>query len=258
MYICFAFFRIAFKNAFVYRTSVFLGLFGAIFSIIAQTALWSFVFRENEEMIKFMIAYVIISRLIGIIYTDNISYMVGDRVTSGDFVIDLIKPANPIITFWSTSVGTIMANMMIKGVPLIIFFFPILSRIELNTIILMQFICTCVLGFILINLMYMLVGYIAFIVLEIWPFVRLLNDTIRLLSGAIIPITFFPYWLQDLSRLMPFQFLYHLPIRILLEGISGAEVMENLTIMLVWIIAFIIALKIVYNLAIRRSIVQGG
>jgi ABC-type uncharacterized transport system permease subunit len=72
MYKYLAFFKIAFKNAFAYKISVFMNLFGTIVSIIAQLALWFFVFKNDSEMMNYMMLYVIISKILGVFYMNNI------------------------------------------------------------------------------------------------------------------------------------------------------------------------------------------
>ncbi len=253
-----AFLRIAFKNSFVYRSTVFIGIFGSFFGILAQIALWSFIFRGKPGTIQYMTVYVVVAQLLGILYINNISDRIGAKVRSGDFVIDLIKPANPVFTFWSTSVGITTSNMIIRGIPLLLIFLPVIIKLKLDAGELALFVVICGLGFVMVSLMYILIGYLAFIVLEVWPFVRLLNDTVRLLAGAVIPIAFFPPWIGRAVKLMPFHLLYSFPIRLLLEELPPNEIIFNMMIMVFWIIMLSIALKIVYGVAVRFCIVQGG
>lgn len=237
---------------------MFIGLFGSIFSIVAQIAVWSFVFNQNYNMIQYMIQYVIISRVLSILYENRITAMIGDKITTGDFAIDLIKPANPVLTFWSTSLGAVLASLLIKGTPILLIFSPMLFYLKLTLSKIILFILFCSMGFVLSNLIYILVGYLAFIVLEVWPFRRLVDDTIKLLSGAVVPLTFFPDWLSILAKLAPFHFMYSLPIRILLEDLPRNELMLDFVVLLAWNFVFLLGLRLVYRLAVKYSIVQGG
>jgi len=253
-----AFFIISFKNTFAYKSSVVIGVFGSMFTLFVQIALWNFIFKGNSNMIEYMTCYVIISTILGILYTNNISSLIGDKVTSGDFVIDLIKPISPLAVFWSTSFGEIIANVLNRGIPVLIVFFPVLLTIQFNFQKGLLFLIASLMGFIVGSLIYILVGYISFIVLEIWPYIRLVNDTIRLLSGAIIPIAFFPMGIASIARATPFYFMYTFPIRLLLEELPLNEVYLNFFIMAVWIIVIGFVLRIVSNIAIKHCVVQGG
>ena len=43
-----AMFRISFKNTFAYRASVLTGIVGSLFSVVAQIAVWRWVFRQDQ------------------------------------------------------------------------------------------------------------------------------------------------------------------------------------------------------------------
>ena len=104
----FAFFTMFFRNSFVYRTAIIFSIFGAVLAIVAKIAVWKFIFIYDEDMVKYMIKYVIISVFLGIVLTDNISGRLGNKVMNGDFVFDLLKPISQIHILWS--IALILCN----------------------------------------------------------------------------------------------------------------------------------------------------
>jgi ABC-2 type transport system permease protein len=104
----------------------------------------------------------------------------------------------------------------------------------------------------------MLVGYFSFVIINIHPYVRLIDDTIRLFSGAVIPLAFFPSWLAVIAKAMPFHFMYSFPIRLLLEKLPSEEIYSCFLLMVIWIIALSIALRFAFFAAVKKCILQGG
>jgi len=172
---CIAFLKIGFKESFAYKSEVLMGIFGSVFAVIAQMALWKFVFSDDAEMTEYMISYVVISQLVRILYENHISYMIGEKVYTGDVAIDLIKPINPILNFWSTSFGMVLGRILNRGILLIAVFFPFLLKIKVSPVTLLQFVLACFLGYVIVSLVYMLVGYFSFVVIYIHPYVRLIE-----------------------------------------------------------------------------------
>jgi len=79
---------------------------------------------------------------------------------------------------------------------------------------------------------------------------------VTLLSGSFIPVTFLPDWLKNLVNLLPFKYMYAVPIG-LLQGkttISITELIYPLSfIVCLWIIA-----QILWRLALKRYTSAGG
>ncbi len=253
-----AFSSIAFKNAFAYRTATFLSIFGSVFSILAQIAIWHYIFRNDAEMIRYMMAYVVIAQILSIFLNNNISARIGDKVTSGEFAVDLLKPVDPTLSFFSTSLGTTLAQLVNRGLLVILAFSPFLTRIDLDIARILLAAAVCILGYLMANIIYLIIGYFSIVVFEIWPYSRLMNDTIRLFAGGVIPLAFFPGWLAEISKFLPFHFLYSFPIRIILGDISQTEIYQYGLLMISWTILLYGLLRLTYRKVIQHTVIQGG
>ena len=115
-----------------------------------------------------------------------------------------------------------------------------------------------VLGHILYLLMYSLIGFSAFILIEIWPINRLVNDTSRLLAGSFIPLSIMPGFLQDIARVLPFRFLYSFPLELLLGSFDNRNLLQNYGLLLIWICVFAALDIAMYSIAKYKAVVQGG
>lgn len=107
-------------------------------------------------------------------------------------------------------------------------------------------------------LLYTLIGFIAFLCFEVWAFERLLDDTIRFLSGSFLPLALFPDWLKNISVFLPFRFLFSFPIEILLGNTGNEVILTNMLLMVLWIMGAGALLAMIYKKAVNIFVVQGG
>jgi ABC-2 type transport system permease protein len=231
-----SFFLTSFKNSFVYRSSVIFNIIGSVCWILISIALWTFVYQHNPDKISYMISYVILSNIIGMFYTNGMSSAIAGKVTSGAFAIDLIRPVNFISTQYFQLLGRTCSSLIMRGMPIIIIFMPLLSRnAGFNSpIYILCAVISVVLGHFLYIIIYSLIGFMAFTFLEIWPFNRLMDDTIRFLSGSFIPLALFPGWLGTLANLLPFRFMYSFPLQLLIGDVSTDSIISNFIILIIW------------------------
>lgn len=253
-------FRISLKNAFAYRGSVIFNIVGSVFQIFISIALWRYVYSYDPQMIDYMILYVVLSNIIGLVYNKGMSSEIGSKVTDGSFALELVRPVNFLYLGYMRMLGRIVADIAMKGLPLMVIFIP-LTIVRWNMIhyqYFLFFVLVVLIGHFLFSVLFALIGFISFICFEIWPFERLMSDTIRFISGSFIPLALFPEWLQRLSCVLPFRYLYSFPIELLLGTISYGEIIRNLYIMVAWLAVLFLILVLLFRKAVNIFVVQGG
>ncbi len=252
--------KISLKNSFAYRSSVLFNIIGSMFSIYISIALWKYVYSYDVSKMNYMVIYVILSNTIRLFYSDGIGGEIGRKVIDGTFALELIRPVNFVYLSYMRNVGRIIANVIMRGIPVILLFLPLIIRhgeiIQYHRIWL--FIFAVLLGHFLYTILYALIGFMSFIFLEVWPFQRLLNDTIRFLSGSFIPLALFPDWLKRVATFFPFRFLYAFPIEILLGNLSANEIQTSILTLCIWITGLFALFILLYKRAVNLFVVQGG
>lgn len=253
-------FSISFKNALTYRSSVLFNVIGSIFNVLVSIALWKYVYSYDTYMMNYMIVYVIAAKIIGMFYSSNLCGEIGSKVSDGSMALELIRPINFLYLGYMKMLGQICANLLMKALPVFLVFLPLIIQnigmINLNNLMIVMVVV--LLGHFLFTILFALIGFIAFVCFEIWPFQRMMNDTIRFLSGSFLPLALFPDWLKTLSAFFPFRFLYSLPIEILLGSIESTQIVSNILLMCIWIAGLGGLLAILYNKAVNKFVVQGG
>ena len=92
--------------------------------------------------------------------------------------------------------------------------------------------------------------------------INIVKETIvLLLSGASIPLAFFPERLRAVVQYLPFRAVYDIPLTILLQK-NGSSSLEGLLPMfamqLIWIAVLTLAGTLFWNHSVKKITVNGG
>jgi ABC-2 type transport system permease protein len=94
-----------------------------------------------------------------------------------------------------------------------------------------------------------------FWLIEIRGVAYLFYFVMNLLSGLLVPIAFFPRWLQVIAEALPFQAAFMVPVRI---ALGQTNAWQGLAIQAIWAVALALLAQIILGRAIRKIEVQGG
>ncbi len=100
-------------------------------------------------------------------------------------------------------------------------------------------------------------------VLNLWTIAglgaaRLIPALVTLLSGMVIPLAFFPDWLQPLLRALPFAGTVDLPFRLYTGNISAGGIFWCFPLQVFWTV-FLVALgRRLVAAGCKRLVIQGG
>ncbi|WP_131737062.1 ABC transporter permease [Actinomadura roseirufa] len=87
---------------------------------------------------------------------------------------------------------------------------------------------------------------------------RVYSFSSDLLSGAFVPLWFFPGWFLTLNQWLPFQGTINVPVSIYVGRIPAAEALVQLGIQTLWCCLLYAMTSFLWRHAIRRVDVQGG
>jgi len=103
-----------------------------------------------------------------------------------------------------------------------------------------------------------IVGTIGFYTNSIWGMQILRRSIIQIFSGIIAPISLFPLWFQELSKLLPFKELIYTPINIWLGQVSYNEIILVIIKQTLWGFILYIIAKLFFNHAVKKLTINGG
>lgn len=251
-----------------YRLSFFMNVLGGILQVIIIYYLWLAIFNSSgsQDINGFsrveMVTYIFISFITSRAIAQNIDDFIGFEVKHGDVAMNLIRPIDYMKRVGAISVGNLILQTVIIFIPLwitfIIFRFFVLGEALPSIFTLMWFFLSLLLSFIILFLMNFCFGLTSFFVTYIWGVQVCKNALIKMLSGEIIPLVFFPVWLQSIFKILPFGSLNYTPVMIYMEKYKGNEVINSILIQLAWVIVLYLIMKWCWKKAILRLTIMGG
>ncbi len=184
---------------------------------------------------------------------------IGRSIQSGKIVLDLLKPIEyRKYLFWSYS-GSFVTNFFFTFLPTFIVVAAVTHGAIPFGINLLYFAASVVIAVSINYSIDFIVGTICLYTESIWGINIMKQVVVTLLSGATIPIAFFPEPLKTIVYYLPFQSIYNTPLTLLLDGSPDTqEVFITLGIQLLWCIGMMIVSKLFWKFSLRQITVNGG
>ncbi len=246
-----------------YRGHFFFNLAGTVIYLAITWFLWKAVYASGGQIggMGFQRAYLLVGvsmSLYGLVRTGT-DYHVHNTVTSGDILRYLTKPMDFLTLFFSSALGDGLVSCVTIGLPSLVLAFVFSGAGFPPLANLLLFLPAVALGFLLNFLIDFLTGMSAFVVQSISGISNAKNTTILVLSGALVPLPFYPEGIRRVLEWLPFQALYNAPARILADGDAGVR--EALPFMLkqaLWLLLFYLLVRLLFRAALKKLVVNGG
>jgi ABC-2 type transport system permease protein len=102
-----------------------------------------------------------------------------------------------------------------------------------------------------------LIGLSAFLVEEVSPFLWIYQKFVFILGGFLIPLDFYPDWLQSIARALPFAYMVYGPSKLFIA--PSIELLINiLGMQVVWVVVLGSILVLSYRRGVAYLTVNGG
>ena len=206
---------------------------------ITQT-LWYLTFTETIELCKVRL------------HTE-----VQQEVRDGSIAYGLARPYSYVLFKISRAMG----ESVVKIVPIMAIGFVVatlftgllpgyLSALPFGLILILG-------GLVLNSLWLLLFGLLAFWTEEVSPFYWIFQKLVFVLGGMFFPIDFFPSWMQQVSRRLPFAFSAYWPARTMV-AFDLQTFWSALRGQMIYIAGLGLAAALLFRLAVRRVHAHGG
>ena len=183
---------------------------------------------------------------------------IADRISTGDVIVDLQRPYDHQAWWAGVSYGKAAYYAIFRGVP------PFLAgalvfHLRLPSVgSLLAFAASVVLAVGVAFGWRYLLQISAFWLLDVRGANQLGWLAAQFLSGAFVPIVFFPGWLEATARVLPFASMLQLPVEIWLGRHGGLALLEVFALQAGWTLVLVTAGRFVLSRAVQRVVVQGG
>lgn len=261
------------KYIFVVKTQIIKSLtyrFNVYGNIIMQTIImitasffWKALYKTSLEIsgtdVESMLIYTVLSSMLSVVLFTNVERRIEDSVKKGTVAADLMKPINIFGVYFAEDVGSIVALIFQNLIPIfviatIVIKLPVISDVSYIPIFIVSVIMSIFINWFIAALF----GMWSFTALDIDALIQVKKHLVRLLSGSIIPLWFFPDWLRNILEALPFAYIYQLPLSIYIGKGSLASFIEQMKIQFVWLLILAAAFYLLQKSIVKKVMVQGG
>ena len=197
--------------------------------------------------------------LMNSLYYMGVEDRIADSVKSGSIATDMIKPINLFTLYFAEDIGNIIFNLFFSTIPMfivavLIFGLPVPASAEHFWL----FFASFILGYGINWAFSATFALISFSAIDLGPVFSIKYHFVNMLSGAIIPLWFFPEWLRDAMYFLPFVYMFQEPLSMYIGKYTPEECLAKLGIQAVWFAGLMIIFAFAQSRATRRVLVQGG
>ena len=270
------FLRASAMDLMAYKFNILTWVIVTIFEVACLVFLWLAVYSSSERGMdasingftyKEMIAYVVLTTVFGFVtFNNDTMWHINQDIIKGTIGNYVIKPISYRGKFVASNLGSFLMMGLLFGLPLYgislgvligIGFLPIVSVWDFIAHIGL-FLVSSVLACLLNDTIAYLFGILCFYTSSAWGLNSLKTTIISFLSGALLPLAFFPPIFRDIVGYMPFAGMSQNPILILMMKYDYWQSLKVILISLAWLIILELFVKLLFSHAIKKVTVQGG
>jgi ABC-2 type transport system permease protein len=256
--------RIRFLMMLAYRVNYYSGIAVYAINIGAYHFVWKAVYDAGIAIVggfdgRQMTTYIAIAWMARAFYFNNVDRDIATDIRDGSVAIALVRPLSYLAAKMMQALGEGMFRLVFFSVP---------GLFIVGLIVSLQwpsewwrwfvFLPMVFFGFVLNTQLNVIVGLGAFFLEHNEGLMRFKRVSVDVLSGLIVPLTVFPLAVQPILAALPFQAITYLPTAVVTERISGWAIGGAIGNQLFWIAVCTVPIVVLWRIAKRRLVVQGG
>lgn len=252
-------------------------MFGIVSGIVTQVFFATFkivtlnAFVIGNEAISPMssdqtILYVWVTQMLFAIVPWNVNGKDFDSIRTGSIASELIKPVGLFKLIFVKTISWRMVNFLTRAIPIFFIASVLFRLLSLNNLIIqlpalahfLLFILSITFSLILSTLITVLLYSLAFFFTSISNFIGAISSIAFVLSGMVIPLSFYPKQLSFFLEYQPFKFIVDTPALIFNESYTINHSVRQLIMQVVWIFVLLTITSLVYQKIENKIEINGG
>jgi ABC-2 type transport system permease protein len=255
--------RVGFVNILAFRLRYFTGIITYFLNVTVYFFIWSAVFRSAQSIAGYtlpqMLTYVSVGWIIRSFYWNTIDQEMAYEVIEGKIAMDLIKPVSVQWMWICRAMGESAFRLGLLTLPtaiVVALVFPVQGPASRENLAL--FVIGVIGSFFLMGAINFMIGTCAIPLKSILALIRAKYWLVELLSGLLVPVSFFPEKAQKVMAVLPFEHIAYTPLQIYLGKLDRAHALEALGTQWLWVVALLVLAHIWWNRASRKITIHGG
>lgn len=253
------------QSSLAYRGHFLFSLAGTVIYLVVAWFLWKAIYAGSDTGLiggvtfERAYLYVGISMSLAAVIQTAADWSLSGLVSSGDIFRYLCRPQDFQGQLLAESVGDGLVNCAVVGLPALVLSYALSGAGLPDLANVLLFVPALALAFFLNFLIDFVTGLSVFALQSSRGIINAKDTAIMVLSGALVPLPFYPEGFRSVLEWLPFQGLYNAPARILADGAAGiAEALPFLVRQAVWVALFFVLARVLFLAAQRKLVVNGG
>jgi ABC-2 type transport system permease protein len=259
--------RISFVANLAYRLRFYTGVVSYLIYVLVYTSIWRAVYATGAaggplaEFATFeaLFTYFAVGWLARSFCFNNIDRTLTELVESGHIAARVARPVSLHVQMLCEAIGEATFRAAFFSpilLVVLVVFFGFQPPASIGSFV--AFLASLVLSIVVMAELNFLVGLTAFKTQSTWGIMRAKQYLIELLSGLLIPLSYFPDALRKVAYCTPFPTLTSIPNRLYLGLATGPEAWKALALSAAWAVG-LFGLAVVCDRVVAKSLqVQGG
>lgn len=262
-----SYFRLKFLTGLQYRIAALAGMSTQLFFGFVYVSIYIAFYESGGTNLPMslnqLVSYVWLNQaFLALIYSFYKDKEIISMIKSGNVCYELARPQDLYFMWFSKIYGDKLSKTALRFLPVLLIacILPSPYRLVLTTtpLIFLIFIISLFLSSVLVTLIALLFHVICLFTLDEKGIVNIFMVLSDLLSGLVIPIPFFPKYLQNISDILPFRYVSDFPFRLYVGNIPIEEGILGIFVQIIWIIILVVLGKLLTNKALKKATIQGG
>lgn len=256
-------YRVQILKSLAYRFDVYGNILMQCIIMFASAFFWKALYQHADQVqgvsVDSMLVYTVISTMMSVLFMTKVEQRVMDSVKKGTVASDMLKPVRLFGMYFFEDLGNITALIFQNMLPIFIIGSFCIALPKYNTIgEFALFIPSLIMAFAINWLLAACFSMWSFTAINMGPMLQIKKHLIRLLSGSIIPMWFFPGWLASVLNVLPFVYIYQLPLDIYIGKYNMDNILPRLGIQFGWVCILFILFVLLEKRVTEKVLVQGG
>ena len=250
------------KTRMAYRASFWINFVFDTLVVFMQVYVWRTLLADtvtSEITAAGMTTYVALSHAIRVLTRSAADSVIEERLGSGDICFDLVRPLSFRMQMVLGDAGRCLTELAIHAIPSFAIVAVVFGVVPPSSVLHgLLFLALTAIGIAISFYIKYLIGLIGFFFLKASHLAWFFGTIEGFLSGQIVPLWFYPPWLQRIADAAPFKLIFYTPISVYLGKTSVSQLVAMWPFYLFWILLLFAAETLLWKSAIRRIVVQGG
>ncbi|MCL2360432.1 MAG: ABC transporter permease [Defluviitaleaceae bacterium] len=262
-----ALFRIRFINNLQYRFAAFAGLLTQFVWGFMYVLAFAAFYRSNPGSFPMEFSHTVTyiwlqQAFVSLFFLWFYDNSIFEAIETGAIAYELVRPMDLYSRWFSINAANRVSRTLLRAVPLIAIalFLPHPLRLVIPADLVRWglFAISMVLALGVVLSFSMLVYISAFYTINSAGSRLIVGIAADFLSGAYIPLPFFPGTVRTVAELLPFGSMQNMPLLIFSGYLEGAAVLRGIGLQVFWLVVLVVVGRFWMSLALKRVVVQGG